>query len=272
MLLSGVMSLEATPAKRGDAEPGHPSSASSSGNQPSIQNPADGPDTRPVRDEDWKFDSLIRESRPVLVAACWYEYARESLRARDIARRWLELRRVRAELRPLVQDIFKQAAENRKLLHAQPAPISITVENYMSIAENEISTRAFCRDPALPRELSDRYCDLHSAEHEMQQIESRAGVGAPRLRVLAHHLAVDQPWLLIPAEDRRDAVQSAFVSRFEVPKSEAQMTHFRALLAFEPIHWSDLNPPQFTDEQVRKNEDLFHRQITVATPGEKRFP
>jgi hypothetical protein len=107
-----------------------------------------------------------------------------------------------------------------------------------------------------------RFLGLRSVEHEIQTIEARGGVGAPRLGTLAKYLAVDSPWLLIPAEDRTRAIESAFKNRYEVPIGADGMRAFHAKLGFQPIEWCDFVAPQFKEEQVSRNEDLYHREIT----------
>ena len=194
-----------------------------------------GQNATALRDEDWNFRPLVNEDRATLVAACWYEYARESQHVRQTAERWLQLQSAVDDLWPDMQEIAKSWAEKEQTIRCKPKPIKVTAKNWRGIAKAELSVRAFYGDKRLPREPRECYRDLAASEQEMQTIEARGGVGAPRLRTLAKHLVADSPWLLLPARDREHAIQSAFKDRIEVPSSAAGSKHLRVTRAFERV-------------------------------------
>jgi len=86
-------------------------SSNSLGDSPSIQSFPAG-QTAELRDEDWKFGALLNEDRATLVAACWYEYARESPHVGDVMSRWLERERIINALRPYVHHNYTLALLN----------------------------------------------------------------------------------------------------------------------------------------------------------------
>lgn len=230
-----------------------------------------GRDGNGLRDEDWKFHhALVNANRATLVAACWFEYARESQHVRDTMRRWLELQEIRDQLRPFVQRVFKMRLERGDTLPARPQRIPIDEANWAALAEMDFGITSWelfadFFEPAeltRSRELSGAFNEARDAEHEVQIIEARGGEDAPRLRTLAKHLVADCPWPRVPAEDRQRAIESRFRNRYDVPRSAQGSTHFRAIPAFEEVNWGDFVPPQFTDEEVRHSKDLYHREIT----------
>lgn len=230
-----------------------------------------------LRDKDWNFGGLLNGDRALLVAACWYEYARESQHVRQTMGAWLKLQEIRAQLRPFMRRIAKEWARTGQAIRARPEPIIVDETNWELVAEAEMLLRALNYDKRLPRELCEALIEAHSAEHELQRIESNEGVCAPRLRALAKYLVEDRPWLRIPEEDRQLAIEFAFKHRFEVPRSSSGATPFEVTKeerarhvtvwrrAFERIRWGDFTPPDFGEGALRKNgvsKDLSYRQIT----------
>ncbi len=248
--------------KRGSRPPKkhQPKGSISFGNSSSIRDLRAG-QTVALREEDWNFSELA--DRATLIAACFYEYGRESQHVPATAQRWLELQAMRQRLLPFVREIVTRCTDNGEQL--LPEKITITLTNSEGVAETVLSSWALTRDTRLPCELCDEFAALHSAEHEMQTIESHAGVGAPRLRTLAQHISEDTPWLQLPTEDRKSAIDSAFQSRFEVPRAAHKMTCFRIVPGIERVAWGDFDPPPFSHEQVRRNEHSDYRHMTSAS-------
>ncbi len=240
-------------------------SFNSSGEFPYIQAFRAGQDRAQLRDQDWNFCDLSNKDRATLSAACWYEYARESQHVRETMRAWLDLQKIQEQLRPFMRRIAEQRARSRQVIRAQPKPIIVDETNWEGVAEAEMLVRASMYDERLPPELCKALIEAHPAEHDLREIESKAGVGAPRLRTLAKYLVEDRPWLLIPAEDRREAIATAFANRFEVPRSAEGKKHFLAKRAFDRVRWCDFVPPDFGSGKLRENgvsRDLHYREIT----------
>ena len=229
--------------------------------------------------EDWQFRPLLDAPRETLVAACWYEYARESQHVRRTMEEWIRLQEIRRELLPYMEEICKKEAKATEksarkeqvsrgegnLSRRRPAPdlIPVPKKNSKWWATHLLLERVIHRHPDLPRSLCDEMSKIYPADEEVDQIEWRAAKdGAPRLRELAEHLANDTPWLLIPPGDRGRAIANRFADRHEVPKSADGVEHFPLRpAAFEAVGWNDFEQPQFTEEQIWKDEDIYYREI-----------
>lgn len=267
---AGKRQRTAQGAKSGEGAP-KKQCFNSSGESSSIRVSRAGRDSDELRDEDWNFSRLAKKDHATLRAACWYEYARESQHVRKTMRDWLALQKVRERLRPYVRDIFKDFAHEGRVLRGNPDSIVVDDTNWEDLAEYEMLPLAFYRDKRLPRPLCKAVDKLHGAEKAVQKIESKAGVGAPRLRLLAKYLVRDEPWLRIPIEHQHRAISTAFANRFEVPGSAEGVKHFRAKRAFERVNWCNFIPPHFGDGDLRKNgvsKDLHHREITTRADAE----
>lgn len=233
---------------------------------------------RTLRDEDWKFGGLFAESHETLIAACWYEYARESPHVYLTMRRWLCLQQLSQRLLPLMEAICKEMADGKhQFMTGEQQKLPVTIENYRWWARKLMLEWAFRRQDSLPRPLCKAFVKMHDAEEAVQRIESRAGAGAPRLRTLAQHLIADTPWLLIPAADRENAIELRFQDRFDLPNTSGQPmtksggnTYFGNVFAFEQVPWNDFPQPSFSDEDLRNNRDLYHREIVLDAEEEQK--
>ena len=99
-----------------------------------------------LRDEDWSFRIFSNEPRSVLVAACWYEYARESQHVRHAMDRWLHLQEARKCLLPHAEKIWKErAAAGYELRTNDDHTFLIDRKNYKWWAEHELLQIAMAR-------------------------------------------------------------------------------------------------------------------------------
>lgn len=240
-------------------------SSNSSGESPSIQAFRAGQTGEVLRDEDWNFAKLCsapesKASRAELIAACCYEYARESKHMREAASRWLQLLTVRRELEPHVERIAREWASGGVRIGGE----AVTFENYKEVAAREFDTRVFCQDRRLPWKLASRYRRLLKAEATMEFAEKACicavGESAPHLSGLARHLVEDCPWLLIASDDRQQAIASASRAPSEAPLSVFGMRRGFAP-AFECVSWTDFEMPEFAGSDYRSNKDLDYRHI-----------
>ena len=238
----------------------------SSGRQSSIQASPAG-QTHDLRHEDWNFAALSRgarskAARTELIAACCYEYARESKRVREAAVRWLELVSVRRKLMRRVERITKQWAKEAVRVRGEGSSRrgeAVSLENCKRVAQEQFHDIVFSSSLAkrLPSTLVNRYRELFpAAQNEMRKAEKcciyAVGNGAPRLSRLATHLADDRPWLLIPEADRQATLASAADARFDLLLSASGLPRDFAP-AFERVHWRNFEPPAFTDPAADPN-------------------
>ncbi|CAN5482372.1 hypothetical protein BH20VER3_BH20VER3_19050 [soil metagenome] len=235
-----------------------------------------------LRDEDWKFREFVNEPRRIaLVAACWYEYSRESKHVRRTMRKWLLSENLTARFQGEMEKICRERKAKKEPMWPRgngkaaeppsparsrrpPDPIPVSKSNHQFWGKWWMPDYALARHRLLPQRLwplAKAWLTVHDSGEDVDTIEwGAAKDGAPRLRELAEHLAKDTPWLLIPQADRERAIANRFRDRREVPKSADGVEHFPIRpAAFESLGWNCA--PQFSEEEIWRDEDIYHREI-----------
>ena len=169
-----------------------------------------------LTDQDWNFKALCGSNNAELIVPGWYEHGREWRLVRIAMWRWLRLEKPRAELfqRAKERNIDRKELQRAFLYYWQGVRWErhkLELEAGYEPDWPQVLRESFERDnPAAEKllaELSDKYREVVASEYVVEWIESRNG--APRLRFVAKHLVKDTPWLLIPRDDRDNAMPKA---------------------------------------------------------------